>query len=107
MKKLFYGLLLGSFLLTLAVPLTGLVVHKLASTVFLVLCLVHTVQCRQKMGWRRIALLGAVILTFISGVCSLVFAQLPLVLALHKVISMVCLFFLAIHIFAYQRGFRR
>lgn len=107
MKKLFYGLLLGSFLFTLAVPLTGIVVHKLASTGFLVLCLIHAVGCRKRLGWRRIALLGAVMLAFASGVCSLIFAKMPLVLAVHKVVSITCVFFLAIHIFAYRRGFRR
>ena len=38
---------------------------------------------------------------FGSGVLSLVLEELPLVLALHKVISITCVFFLAIHIFVF------
>ena len=106
MKRVFSLLLAVSLVLTLLVPFTGVVVHKLASTVFLLLCLGHTVASRKKMGPRRWALLGAVVLAFVSGVLSLVFAAIPWVLALHKAISITCGFFLAIHIFAYRRGFR-
>lgn len=48
MKRIFSLLLAVSFVLTLLVPFTGVVVHKLASTVFLLLCLVHTVASRKK-----------------------------------------------------------
>ena len=42
MKKILnYGLFI-SFLLTIMVPLTGVHIHKLASTVFLLLSIVHT-----------------------------------------------------------------
>lgn len=37
MKRLLHWLLLISFVVTLSVPLTGLIVHKLASAVFLLL----------------------------------------------------------------------
>ena len=50
--------------------------------------------------------LGGVVLAFVSGVLSLVFATLPWVLALHKAVSISCVFFLAIHIFAYRRTFK-
>lgn len=103
MKRIFSILLAASFVLTLLAPFTGVVVHKLASTVFLLLCLGHTVASRKKMSPRRWALLGAVVLAFGSGVLSLVFAAIPWVLALHKAISVTCVFFLAIHIFAYRR----
>lgn len=106
MKKLLFWLLAASFILTLLVPFTGLIVHKLASTVFLVLCLVHTVAYRRKLGARRWALLGGVALAFGTGVLSLIFATLPWVLAVHKAVSIACVFFLAIHIFAYRRGFK-
>lgn len=106
MKKLLSWLLAVSFVLTLLVPFTGLIIHKLASTVFLLLCLVHVLVCRQKMGAWRWALLGGVALAFGSGVLSLVFAALPWVLAVHKAVSISCVFFLAIHIFAYRRGFK-
>lgn len=59
----------------------------------------------QKLGAKRWALLGGILLAFGTGVLSLVFAELPLVLALHKAVSITCVFFLAIHIFvfAYRR----
>lgn len=47
MKKLLSRLLVFSFVLTLSVPFTGLIVHKLAATAFLLLCLVHIVVCRK------------------------------------------------------------
>ncbi len=106
MKKLLYWSLLVSFVCTLSVPLTGLVVHKLASTVFLLLCLVHMAVSRKKPGARRWALLGGVLLAFVSGILSLIFAAVPWVLAVHKVVSITCVFFLAIHIFACRRGFK-
>lgn len=106
MKKLLSWLLIVSFVLTLLVPFTGLIVHKLASTVFLLLCLGHALVYRKKLGARRWALLGGVVLAFVSGVLSLVFAALPWVLALHKAMSISCVFFLAIHIFAYRRTFK-
>lgn len=101
MKRLLHWLLLISFVVTLSVPLTGLIVHKLASAVFLPLCLVHAAVYRRRLGPRRWALLGGVVLAFGSGVLSLVLEELPLVLALHKVISITCVFFLAIHIFVF------
>lgn len=105
MKKCLSWLLLASFVITLLVPLTGIIVHKLASTVFLLLCLVHVILYRKKLGAKRWALLGGILLAFGTGVLSLVFAELPLVLALHKAVSITCVFFLAIHIFvfAYRR----
>ena len=57
MKKLLFWSLLVSFVCTLSVPLTGLVVHKLASTVFLLLCLVHMAVSLQ--GCAMILLLAA------------------------------------------------
>lgn len=107
MKQLLRWALCASFLVTLAVPFTGIIVHKLASTVFLLLCLAHTVCHRRRLGPRRWALLGGVVLAFASGIVSLVLASLPWVLAAHKVISIGCVFFLAIHIFVCHRTLRR
>lgn len=53
MKRLLHWLLLISFVVTLSVPLTGLIVHKLASAVFLLLCLVHAAVYRRRLGPRR------------------------------------------------------
>lgn len=106
MKKCLFWLLLISLILTLMVPFTGVVVHKLASTVFLLLCGVHTAAARQTPGPRRWALLALVGAAFLSGVLGLVWEELPWVLAVHKALSMACVFFLAIHIFVCRHGFK-
>lgn len=60
MKRLLHWLLLISFVVTLSVPLTGLIVHKLASAAFLLLCLVHAAVYRRRLGPRRWVLLVCV-----------------------------------------------
>lgn len=50
MKKTVNLLLALSFLATILVPLTGIMVHKMASAVFLLLCVVHMVIYRKKCG---------------------------------------------------------
>lgn len=47
MKRILNILLIASLLLTLSVPLTGLIVHKMASALFLLLCAVHTAVYRK------------------------------------------------------------
>lgn len=42
-KKILNILLLLTFILTLMVPITGIMVHKLVSALFLILCIIHTV----------------------------------------------------------------
>ena len=54
MKKALSWLLMASFVLTLLVPLTGIIVHKLASAVFLLLCLVHVLIYRKKNGLQTV-----------------------------------------------------
>ena len=106
MKRIFSLLLAVSFVLTLLVPFTrGGGPQTGFHGVFAALPGAYRGQ-PQKNGPPRWALLGAVVLAFVSGVLSLVFATIPWVLALHKAISITCVFFLAIHIFAYRRGFR-
>ena len=50
-----------------------------------------------------LALVGA---AFLSGILGLVWEELPWVLAVHKALSMACVFFLAIHIFVCRHGFK-
>lgn len=52
MKRILNILLIASLLLTLSVPLTGLIVHKMASALFLLLCAVHTAVYRKKLRAR-------------------------------------------------------
>ncbi len=57
MKKFLNIALLISFLITIMVPLTGVHIHKLASVLFLLLSIVHTIVYRKKLGVKRWLLL--------------------------------------------------
>ena len=104
--KILNAALLVSFFLTVLEPLTGIIVHKLASTVFLLLCLIHTVVYRKKLNGKRFVLLFLIVLAYLAGLFGLIFDEIPLILALHKCLSIACVFFLAIHIFAFQNRLR-
>ncbi len=101
--KVVNWLLLASFVITILEPLTGLVVHKLASVLFLLLCIIHTVMYRKKLNWRKYAILVVVFAAFLTGIFGMILDTVPLVLVLHKVISIGSVFFLAIHIFVFHR----
>lgn len=103
MKKILNIALLISFIVTVMVPLTGIHIHKLASVLFLLLCLVHTAVYRKKLGPRRWLLLGAVAGAFASGLFGMILDQVPLVLILHRTLSIGLVFFLAIHIFVFRK----
>ncbi|MBQ8598819.1 MAG: heme transporter CcmB [Oscillospiraceae bacterium] len=105
--KILNLLLLLSFVVTILAPLTGLIVHKLASALFLLLCIVHTLLYRKRLKVRSLALLALVFLAFFTGLFSLIFDEIPLILALHKVISIGSVFVLAIHIFIFHRHLLR
>lgn len=103
MKKLLNIALLISFIATVLVPLTGIYIHKLASVLFLLLSIVHTVIYRKKLGIRRWLLLGLILISFVSGLFGMILDRFPLVLILHRVISIALVFFLAIHIFVFYK----
>lgn len=102
-KKILNILLLISFISTLLVPLTGVHMHKLAAALFLLLTIVHTLMHRKSLGAKNYILLGVVFVAFISGVLGMILDQYAIVLALHKVIAIAAVFFLAIHIFVYHK----
>ena len=103
MKKLLNFALLISFIVTIMVPLTGVHIHKLASVIFLLLNMVHTVAYRKKLGAKRWLLLGLIVISFASGLFGMILDQYPVVLVLHRVISIALVFFLAIHIFVFHK----
>lgn len=105
MKQILNALLLVTFIVTIMVPVTGLPIHKLASTLFLLLSIVHTVLYRKKLGAKKYLLLGVILLAFVSGLFGMVWEQYPIILVSHRVISIVSVFFLAIHIFVYHKHF--
>ena len=103
MKKLLNISLLISFIVTIMVPLTGIHVHKMASVIFLLLSTIHTIVYRRKLGAKRWLLLGLIVVSFSTGLFGMILDQFPIILTLHRCISIAVVFFLAIHIFVYHR----
>ena len=106
MKKLLNIALLAGFVATILVPLTGIHIHKLASVIFLLLSIVHTIVYRKKLGAKGWLLLGLILISFASGLFGMILDQFPIVLILHRAISIAVVFFLAIHIFVYHKRMR-
>ena len=103
MKKLLNIALLISFLVTVMVPITGIHVHKMASLLFLLLSIIHTVVYRKKLGAKRWLLLGLIVISFATGLFGMILDRYPIVFILHRVISIAVVFFMAIHIFVYHK----
>ncbi len=103
MKKALNIALLISFVVTIMVPLTGVHIHKMASVIFLLLSIVHTITYRKKLGVKRWLLLGLILISFASGLFGMILDQFPIVPILHRVISIALIFFLAIHIFLFHK----
>ncbi|MBQ8622620.1 MAG: heme transporter CcmB [Oscillospiraceae bacterium] len=101
--KILNTALLLSFVVTILVPLTGIHIHKLASVLFLLLSIIHTIAYRKKLGTKRYLLLALVLLSFATGLFGMILDQWPIVLVLHKVVSIAVVFFLAIHIFVFHK----
>ena len=106
MKKVLNIALLVSFLVTIMVPLTGIQIHKLASVLFLLLSIVHTIVYRKKLGAKRWLLLGLIVISFTTGLFGMILDQFPVILILHRCISIALVFFLAIHIFVFHKKLR-
>ena len=103
MKKLLNIALLISFLVTIMVPLTGVHIHKLASVVFLLLSIIHTISYRKKLRTKRWLLLGLIVISFATGLFGMILDQFPIILILHRCLSIALVFFLAIHIFVFHK----
>ena len=106
MKKALNIALLISFIITIMVPLTGIHIHKMASVLFLLLSIVHTVTYRKKLGVKRWLLLGLILISFGTGLFGMILDHIPIVLILHRVVSIALVFFLAIHIFVFHKKIR-
>lgn len=52
MKRVLNYLLAISFILTIMVPITGIIVHKLAATLFLILALIHVFIYRKRLDYK-------------------------------------------------------
>lgn len=101
--KLSIFLLLITFVITIMAPITGMVVHKLASTAFLLLCLLHTFVYRKSMNGKRYLALTVILIAFASGILALIYEEVALVVAIHKVVSIVVVFIMAIHIYVFHK----
>ena len=106
MKKLLNIALMFSFVMTILVPLTGIHIHKMASVIFLLLSIVHTITYRKKLGAKRWLLLGSIVISFATGLLGMILDQFPIILILHRCISIALVFFLAIHIFVFHKKLR-
>lgn len=106
MKKLLNIALMFSFVMTILVPLTGIHIHKMASVIFLLLSIVHTITYRKKLGVKRWLLLGSIVISFATGLLGMILDQFPIILILHRCISIALVFFLAIHIFVFHKKLR-
>ena len=106
MKKLLNLALLISFIVTVMVPLTGIHIHKLASVLFLLLSIIHTIVYRKKLGAKRWLLIALIMVSFATGLLGMILDQFPVILILHRCISIALVFFLAIHIFVFHKKFR-
>ena len=106
MKKFLNVALLISFPATIMVPVTGVHAHKMASVLFLLLSIIHTIVYRKKLGTKRWLLLALVLISFATGLFGMIFDHIPMVLISHRVISIAVVFFMAIHIFVYHRKLR-
>ena len=69
---------------------------------FLLLSLVHTIVYRRKLGVKRWLLLAAIVISFATGLFGMILDQIPVILMLHRAISIGLVFFLAIHIFVFH-----
>lgn len=107
MKRALNIALFLSFVVTIMVPLTGVHIHKLASAVFLLLSVVHTIVYRKKLGAKRWLLLVTILISFVSGLFGMILDQFPDVLLCHRAISIALVFFLAIHIFLFHKRLGR
>lgn len=103
MRRVLNYLLAISFIVTILVPITGIMVHKLASTLFLLLALIHVFLYRKKLDYKYILVVVLTIVSFILGILGLVLVEYPIVLVLHRTISIVLVCLLAVHIYGLHR----
>ena len=103
MKRILNYLLAISFILTIMVPITGIIVHKLAATLFLILALIHVFIYRKRLDLKYILIIVLTIVSFVLGILGLIMIEYPIILVLHRTISIVLVCLLAIHIYKFHR----
>ena len=78
-------------------------VHKLASTLFFVLALILVFLYRKRLGLKYILIIVLIILSFVLGILGLIMVEHPIILLLHRTVSIVLIILLAIHIYKFHR----
>ena len=103
MRRVLNYLLVISFVLTILVPITGIKVHKLCSTLFLVLTMIHFFTYRNRLNYKYYLIITLTIVSFVLGILGLIMIEYPMILVLHKTVSIVLVCLLAIHIYKFHR----
>ena len=103
MKRVLNYLLAISFVLTILVPITGIKVHKLCSTLFLVLTMIHFFTYRNRLNYMYYLIITLTIVSFVLGILGLIMIEYSIILVLHRTISIVLVCLLAIHIYKFHR----
>ena len=103
MRRVLNYLLAISFIVTILVPITGIQIHKLASTLFLLLALIHVFLYRKKLDYKYVLVIVLTIVSFVLGILGLVLVEYPIVLVFHRTISIVLVCLLTIHIYRFHR----
>ena len=103
MRRVLNYLLAISFIVTILAPITGIMVHKLASTLFLLLALIHVFLYRKKLDYKYVLVIVLTIVSFVLGILGLVLVEYPIVLVFHRTISIVLVCLLAVHIYRFHR----
>ena len=103
MRRVLNYLLAISFVVTIMVPITGIIVHKLASTLFLVLALIHVFLYRKRLDYKYVLVIVLTIVSFVLGILGVVLVEYPIVLVFHRTISIVLVCLLAVHIYRFHR----
>lgn len=106
MRKIGNIALLISFIVTILEPITGIFIHKLAATVFLLLVFVHMAACRKRPGGKKYLLLFLVAASFATGIWGMIAEQYPFILLMHRAISAVTVVVLVLHIYRYRKRLR-
>lgn len=103
MKRVLNYLLAISIIITIMVPITGIIVHKLASTLFLLLVLIHVFLYRKRLDYKYILIITLTILSFVLGILGLIMVEHPIILTLHRTVSIVLIILLTIHLYKFHK----
>ena len=103
MRRVLNCLLAISFIVTILVSITGIKIHKLASTLFLVFALIHMFVYRKRVDYKYILVIVLTVVSFVLGIVGLVLIEYPIVLILHRTISIVLIILLTIHIYRFHK----